>query len=127
MDKVIVTLKIFNHFRSAFREFKQKLPNYFTGEKRPKTWEFQEHLIFKRYDSFVDRLVIIREFFQTAEQFLKLEKVELGGIRGKDLSNRIGRVHDEFKVCINYHQSDKRLTDFLSGFPKHLNRDPDAL
>jgi hypothetical protein len=29
LDKVIVTLKIFNHFRSAFREFKQKLPNYF--------------------------------------------------------------------------------------------------
>jgi hypothetical protein len=31
-------LKIFNHFRSAFREFKQKLPNYFKGEKKPKTW-----------------------------------------------------------------------------------------
>jgi len=46
----------------------------------------------------VDRLTIIREFFQTAEQFLKLEKVEIGGIRGKDLSNRIGKVHDEFKV-----------------------------
>ena len=56
--------KIFNHFRSAFREFKQKLPNYFNGEMKPKTWEFQEHLIFKRYDSFVDRLGIIREFFQ---------------------------------------------------------------
>ena len=55
-------------------------------------------MIFKRYDSFVERLTIIREFFQTAEQFLKLEKVEIGGIRGKDLSTRIGRVHDEFKV-----------------------------
>ena len=95
---MIVTLKIFNHFRSAFREFKQKLPLYFKGETKPKTWEFQEHLIFKRYDSFVERLTIIREFFQTAEQFLKLEKVEIGGIRGKDLSTRIGRVHDEFKV-----------------------------
>ena len=46
---------------------------------KPTTWEFQEELIFKRYDSFTDRLVTVREFFRTAEQFLKLEKVECGG------------------------------------------------
>ena len=48
-------------------------------EMKPTTWEFQEELIFKRYDSFTDRLVTVREFFRTAEQFLKLEKVECGG------------------------------------------------
>ena len=61
-------------------------------------WEFQEHLIFKRFDSFVDRLNIVKEFFRTAQQFLKLEKVEIGGIRGRALSSRIGSVHEEFKV-----------------------------
>ena len=50
-----------------------------------------------RFDSFVDRLMIIKEFFRTAQQFLKLEKVEMGGIRGKALSTRIIAVHDEFK------------------------------
>ncbi len=98
LDKVILTLKVFNSFRSAFREFKAKLPGYFKGDKKPKTWEFQEHLIFKRFDSFVDRLNIVREFFRTAQQFLKLEKVEMGGIRGKALSSRITNVHEEFKV-----------------------------
>ena len=58
----------------------------------------QEHLIFSRFDSFVDRLNIIKEFFRTAQQFLKLEKVEIGGLRGKALSNRIICVHEEFKV-----------------------------
>jgi dynein heavy chain len=66
-------------------------------EMKPKTWEFQEHLIFGRYDSFVLRLIIVKEFFMTAEQFLKLEKVEIGGIRGKDLSSRIYHVYEEFK------------------------------
>ena len=61
-------------------------------------WEFQEQLIFKRFDSFVDRLDIVKEFFRTAQQFLKLEKVEIGGIRGRALSSRIGSVHEEFKV-----------------------------
>ena len=105
LDKVLVTLKIFNSFRSAFREFKAKLHKYFTGDKKPKLWEFQEQLIFKRFDSFVERLNIVKEFFRTAQQFLKLEKVEIGGIRGRALSSRICSVHEEFKVgkeCNHY-------------------------
>ena len=94
----MLTLKIFQAFRDAFTEFKGKLPTYFKGDKKPKTWDFQEHLIFKRFDSFVDRLTIIKEFFRTAQQFLKLEKVEMGGIRGKALGTRIINVHEEFKV-----------------------------
>ena len=58
----------------------------------------QEPLVFKRYDSFVSRLNILMEFFNTAVQFLKLERVEIGGIRGKALTSNIGRVYEEFKV-----------------------------
>ena len=36
-------------------------------------------------------------FFNTAVQFLKLEKVEIGGLRGKALTNNIDTVFDEFK------------------------------
>eukprot|EP00095_Tigriopus_kingsejongensis_P007513 maker-scaffold103_size370364-snap-gene-1.20 protein:Tk07513 transcript:maker-scaffold103_size370364-snap-gene-1.20-mRNA-1 annotation:"dynein beta ciliary-like" len=97
LDKVLITLKIFNKFRAAFREFKGKLSEYFKESNKPKTWDFQEHLVFSRFDSFVDRLNIIKEFFKTAQQFLKLEKVEIGGIRGKALSSRICYVHEEFK------------------------------
>ena len=97
LDKVLLTLKNFGAFRNAFIEFKGKLPTYFKEDKKPKTWDFQEHLIFKRFDSFVERLYIIKEFFRTAQQFLKLEKVEMGGIRGKALSTRIINVHEEFK------------------------------
>ena len=61
---------------------------------KPKNWEFQEELIFKRYDAFVERLTLVREFFQTSDQFLKLEKVEMGGIRGKNLSSRIIHIFD---------------------------------
>ncbi len=101
LDKVLMTLKIFGKYRAAFREFKAKLPDYFSNvdqQKKPKTWDFQEHLVFKRFDAFVERLNIIKEFFKTAQQFLKLEKVEIGGIRGKALSSRINNVHEEFKV-----------------------------
>jgi len=41
LDKVITTLKVFETFRGAFREFRGKLPTYFAEGKKPKTWEFQ--------------------------------------------------------------------------------------
>ena len=64
-----------------------------------KTYElifFQEHLVFKRYDSFLERLNTVKQFFDTAQQFLKLEKVEIGGIRGKALTTSINKVHEGF-------------------------------
>ena len=54
-------------------------------------------LVFKRYDSFVTRLNIISEFFCTAQQFQKLEKVEIGGIRGKLFTNHVKKIFEEFK------------------------------
>ena len=97
MDKVLLALKIFGAFKDAFKEYKAKLPSYYKEDKKPKLWEFQEHLIFKRFDSFMERSNTIKEFFRTAQQFLKLEKVEIGGIHGKALCNRITFVHEEFK------------------------------
>ena len=159
LEKVTVTLRIFNSFRSAFREFKAKLTNYFDTanfkivddpryneaidddlrdirakrkkkqrETKPKTWEFQEDLIFKRYDAFVDRLVIVKEFFKTADQFLKLEKVEIGGIRGKDLSSRIFRIYEEFKEQFTYFSNrtydplDPKDKSFVVDYDKFKNK-----
>ena len=62
-------------FKKTFQKYKAKLSTYFTEEKKTKTWDFQEVLVFKRYDSFLARLNIISEFFNTAQQFQKLEKV----------------------------------------------------
>ena len=106
MDKVTVTHKIFKLFRKTFRDHKNRLPDYNATalekdpekENKPKLWEFQDSLVFERFDSFVGRLNTVREFFKTAQQFLKLEKVEIGGIRGRALSGRVAGVHEEFKV-----------------------------
>ena len=105
-DKVTVTSNIFKLFRKTFRDHKNRMPEYIAAalerdpekEKKPKLWEFQDSLVFERFDSFVGRLNTVREFFKTAQQFLKLEKVEIGGIRGRALSGRVAGVHEEFKV-----------------------------
>lgn len=133
------------------QEYKIALPSYFTDQgKEAKYWEFQvtgpdpdvmtrsyvhkkcpqEKMVFHRFDSFLNRLNTMVEFFNTAvqvngeqtnqftlhiicfllnlslglkvelhfPQFLKLEKVEIGGIRGKALTSNINKVYEEFRV-----------------------------
>ena len=80
-----------------FQEYKAKCPSYFKEDegkekeeekdkekdkdedkedrKVCKSWDFKEQLVFQRFDSFVERLKTIQDFCNTANQFLKLEKV----------------------------------------------------
>ena len=97
LDKVNVSMSTLKEFRSCFRKYKAKLPSYFSNVSQVKKWSFQEHLIFQKYDTFIERLKIISEFFKTGNQFLKLEKVEIGGIRGKLLTECVRKVFNQFK------------------------------
>lgn len=40
-------------------------------------------------------------FFYTVIEFLKLEKVEIGGLKGRSLSARITAVSAEFNTCLS--------------------------
>ena len=64
------------------------------------------------------------EFFNTAVQFLKLEKVEIGGIRGKALTSNINKVYEEFKDLYSifslrtYDSLDPKDQGFLKDYEK---------
>ena len=45
----------------------------------------------------MSRLEIIRELFNTASDFMRLEKVEIGGVKGKALSSHVIKIFEEFK------------------------------
>ena len=128
LDKVHISMRNLKEFKTTFQHFKSLVPTYFTEEKTPKTWEFQEQLVFKRFDDFLERLDTIREFFLTAQQFLKLEKVEIGGIRGKALTTSIKKVSDEFKdlygvfTSRTYDSLDPQDEGFLKDYEKFNSR-----
>ena len=88
----------------------------------------QEQLVFKRYDSFLERLNTVKQFFDTAQQFLKLEKVEIGGIRGKALTTSINKVHEEFNDLYgifsqrSYDSLDPQDKGFLKDYEKFNNK-----
>lgn len=54
-----------------------------TREKMSEKWDFSPKLVFAKWDEFMKRMDLIKDLFSTANTFLKLEKVEIGGVKGK--------------------------------------------
>uniref|UniRef100_A0A2K5SD28 Dynein axonemal heavy chain 17 n=1 Tax=Cebus imitator TaxID=2715852 RepID=A0A2K5SD28_CEBIM len=67
----------------------------FFKDKEPVPWEFPSSLAFSRMNSFFHRVQTIEELYKTAIEFLKLEKIELGGVRGHLLGNLVAQIYDE--------------------------------
>ncbi|KAK2490477.1 LOW QUALITY PROTEIN: hypothetical protein MC885_016050 [Smutsia gigantea] len=68
---------------------------FFKKDKEPVPWEFPSSLAFSRMNSFFRRIQTIEDLYKTAIEFLKLEKIELGGVRGRILGSRIAQVYSE--------------------------------
>lgn len=94
LGKVIRILEV---QKSCFKEYREKLPTFVLPGKDPILWTFRPSDIFERFDKFLDRLNIIREIFETANEFFKIEKIELGGLKGRNLSRSIQEVFNDFK------------------------------
>ncbi|XP_016061753.1 PREDICTED: dynein heavy chain 17, axonemal [Miniopterus natalensis] len=58
-------------------------------------WEFPSSLAFSRINSFFHRIQTIEDLYKTAIEFLKLEKIEVGGVRGNILGSLVTQIHEE--------------------------------
>nr|KAG5690881.1 hypothetical protein BaRGS_028913 [Batillaria attramentaria] len=96
IDKVRKAVRVLHAFRDAYEDHRQKLKTYFKDGAEPKEWEFAPDLVFARYDKFVERVEVVESLMETALEFMKLEKVELGGVQGKSLSAQVIQVFEDF-------------------------------
>uniref|UniRef100_A0A8D0H5U7 Dynein axonemal heavy chain 17 n=1 Tax=Sphenodon punctatus TaxID=8508 RepID=A0A8D0H5U7_SPHPU len=72
----------------------------FFKDKEPQLWEFPPSLVFTRMNSFLHRLKTIEDLYVTSIEFLKLEKIELGGVRGNILGTLVIQIYDEVQELI---------------------------
>uniref|UniRef100_A0A3B3WIF6 Dynein heavy chain tail domain-containing protein n=1 Tax=Poecilia mexicana TaxID=48701 RepID=A0A3B3WIF6_9TELE len=96
MERVRISVSVLRSFKKLFHVYRQQIPAYYKHEKDIKLWDFPATLVFKRSDCILERLLMIEDIFATALDFLKLEKVELGGSRGKILSEMVFSMSEEF-------------------------------
>ncbi len=84
MEKINQTVRALEAYQDAYAHYKANLKNYFKNGEMVKEFDFSPKLVFAKWDMFMERVRIIQDLFQTAAEFLRLEKVEIGGeIRSK--------------------------------------------
>ncbi|XP_038597832.1 LOW QUALITY PROTEIN: dynein heavy chain 17, axonemal [Tachyglossus aculeatus] len=84
--------------KEIFRAYEfccQEMPRFFKEGKEPIPWDFPTFLAFSRMERFFHRVKTIEELYQTAIEFLKLEKMELGGVRGNSLGHLVQQIYEE--------------------------------
>ncbi|KAL3316101.1 hypothetical protein Ciccas_005254 [Cichlidogyrus casuarinus] len=106
IEKVEMAVKIVHHFKNSYHAYRNRLPEFFeeikdeNGENVvPVLWEFTEDMIFDKLDDFIKRLEQVQFLMKTALEFLKLEKVELSGLMGRDLSPKVVQILEEFQTA----------------------------
>ncbi|KAG8514707.1 Dynein heavy chain 11, axonemal, partial [Galemys pyrenaicus] len=106
LEKVQVAINILKTFKNSFFNYRRELPSCFTGNKEWKPWDFQSHLVFHRFDTFLGRFMKIEDIFVTILEFEKLERLEFGGTKGAILNEQIREMCEEFtELCKVFKQS----------------------
>uniref|UniRef100_A0A8D0B8Z9 Dynein heavy chain tail domain-containing protein n=1 Tax=Salvator merianae TaxID=96440 RepID=A0A8D0B8Z9_SALMN len=91
----MVQFCIKNVFYCSNLPFPKSIFCFYLQDKEPQYWEFPSTLVFTRMNSFFHRLKTIEELYMTAIEFLKLEKIELGGVRGNILGSLVVQIYEE--------------------------------
>ncbi|XP_006880447.1 PREDICTED: dynein heavy chain 11, axonemal [Elephantulus edwardii] len=113
LEKVQVALRVLTTFKNSFFNYQKKLECYFTRDKELKPWDFQSHLVFCRFDKFLDRLMKIEDIFDTILEFEKLERLEFGGTKGAILDEQVYKMSEEFvELCQVFKQSTYDPSDY---------------
>ncbi|KAL0984038.1 hypothetical protein UPYG_G00136240 [Umbra pygmaea] len=95
--KVQTSLDVLNTFRLVYNERKASLGQYQKEGRVVRQWDFNPLMIFSGLDCFINRVKTIEDVLLTAVDLLKLEKVEIGGIRGRVLSQEVLILYQEFQ------------------------------
>ncbi|AWP17229.1 putative dynein heavy chain 9 axonemal [Scophthalmus maximus] len=94
--KVRTTVEILQLFKGTYEDRRANLSQYQREGSLVLPWDFSPLLVFSRIDCFVNRLKAIEDILLTAVDILKLEKLEIGGIRGRELSQQVELLYQEF-------------------------------
>lgn len=119
-QRIQLTINIIKYFRQTFEYFKENLHKYFE-DRTPIPWSFHSNFVFERLNKFLGRLNTIQWFFKTVLEFQKLEKIEIGGMKGRVLGGQIREISSEFDSY--FHSFASKSYDVLDPDDETFNED----
>lgn len=99
---------------------KSKLASFETAATPKVKWSFAMNgAIFERLNRYLRRLRSLRDIFRTANEFAKLDRIEMGGLRGRQLSQRLTDVGMDYqRLYNNWTRIDFDVLDAMDGSGK---------
>ena len=94
-------LRVCVSFKAIYFDYKTRASN----ECPSSPWRFQNPALFGRLDAYLERIHDVLDIIQTHAQFSKLEKVEVGGTKGKSLTTSVRAIYTDFLASIKTFQS----------------------
>jgi dynein heavy chain len=111
------------HITSSFKRHYSKYKDLAAENGKSDGWSgINAGSAFSRLDSFLGRVKDTLDFARTVVHYLKLERVDIGGTRGKTLTATVQAIYEEFKVAVTTFQSvdydimDVSITKFDEDF-----------
>ncbi|XP_072152514.1 dynein beta chain, ciliary-like [Bemisia tabaci] len=98
------TIQVLYNFKKLFEFCRRNLHTYFPKNTNHVSWLFDWDTVFKRFNSFIQRLEQLQILFSTSIEYNKLEKVEIGGVLGRHLSGKVNKMFLEFQLIIRRFQ-----------------------
>eukprot|EP00955_Chlamydomonas_euryale_P098697 365162-Chlamydomonas_euryale.AAC.21 len=96
VEKLRLQMRVLANFKQFYFEYREKSK----VEVPDRPWKFQNSSLFQRLDTFLERSHDMMNMMATCVQFNKLERVEIGGTKGKVLTNAIKIIHQEFTEAV---------------------------
>ncbi|XP_069702004.1 dynein beta chain, ciliary-like [Periplaneta americana] len=127
-ENVEKCIKGLEAFRNIFEEYRANLGLFFPTGVEPVLWTFDPRTVFERKLHYLDRLKIIENFFAASMEYFKLEKVEIGGPRGRWLTRKVVAVLEEFREAftvfanITYDPLDPEDESFVNDYSVFIEK-----
>lgn len=97
VDLLVESLKVCGMFKSCYFDYKAKV----SVEISQNPWKVQNTALFLRLDAFLERCHDALDLMRTIQQFNQLEKIEIGGTKGKTLTTSIDQIRADFLQVLN--------------------------
>jgi dynein heavy chain len=95
-ERLVTALKVCGFFKKVYFDYKLRA----TKECPNNPWKIQNSALFVRLDAFNERCMDLLELTRTVMQFEKLERVDIGGNKGKQLTEIVADIYAEFQRAL---------------------------
>jgi dynein heavy chain len=99
-DKLERTLHVCTSFKDTYVLYRD-----FAANEGGDGWKMKNDALFVRLDAFRERCRDALDFTRTVMQYNKCERIEIGGTKGKLLSDCVVAIHEEFTEAVEQFKS----------------------